>query len=265
MRSVLRSPAVAGTFYPKNAQVLSETIRRCLDSARLRVPPGSVPKAIIVPHAGYLYSGQVAASAYARVALGRGCIERAVVLGPAHTVALECIAASGADGFSTPLGVLDVDVRSRDELIGEGLVAVSDRAHAAEHSLEVQLPFLQVVLGCISVLPLLVGAVPVSEVVQVLDRVWDGPATLVVLSTDLSHYHDRDTAEHLDARTASAVVALRPEEVGPGDACGVFPLRGLLAGAAERAMDVELLELRTSADSVGDPSCVVGYGAFALS
>jgi hypothetical protein len=262
--SVVRPPAVAGTFYPEDEAVLTETLRRLLGSARLTASCGPAPKAIVVPHAGYLYSGPVAASAYARVATAKGRVRRVVVLGPAHTVELESIAASSADAFSTPLGALEVDSASRDAVMEDGLVSVSDLAHAAEHSLEVQLPFVQFVLGPVKVLPLVVGAVSTSAVAELLERVWGGPETLVVVSTDLSHYHDVGTARRLDRRTAEAIVARSPERVAPGDACGFYALRGLLEVAAKRHMELELLDLRTSADTAGDPTRVVGYGAFAL-
>jgi MEMO1 family protein len=141
---------------------------------------------------------------------------------------------------------------------------VDDRAHDREHSLEVQLPFLQITLDDVRVLPLAVGCVPTGQVVAVLDLVWGGPDTLVVVSTDLSHYHDHITAQSLDRKTAGAVVARAPEALGPADACGFYPLRGLLESARRRHMEVELLDLRTSADTAGDPSRVVGYGAFAI-
>jgi AmmeMemoRadiSam system protein B len=264
MSSAIRPPAVAGTFYPEDAAILAETLRRLLNSARFKASGGPVPKAIVVPHAGYVYSGPVAASAYARVAAARGHIERVVVLGPAHTLTLEDIAASSADGFSTPLGVLEVDCASRDALIGDGLVSIFDLAHLAEHSLEVQLPFIQFVLGPVKVLPLLIGTASTAAVAQLLGRVWGGAETLVVVSTDLSHYHDRETARRLDSRTAAAIVARNPEAVSPADACGASVLRGLLSFATKREMKVELLDLRTSADTVGNLTRVVGYGSFAL-
>ena len=264
MRSLIRPPAVAGTFYPQDAAVLTGALRLLIHSAHPTQSYAPVPKAIVAPHAGYLYSGPVAASAYARLATARGLVQRAVILGPAHTVPLENIAASSADAFSTPLGALDVDSVLRDAVIADRLVSVCDLAHTAEHSLEVQLPFIQSVLGVVKVLPLLVGAVPTSAVAELLDRVWGGPETLVVVSTDLSHYHDLETARRLDKRTAAAIMACNPEGIAPGDACGVYSLRGLLAVAAKRGLEVEQLDLRTSADTTGDPTRVVGYGSFAL-
>jgi MEMO1 family protein len=260
----VRPAAVAGAFYPADPDDLRAAVQGALEEALTGVGPGQAPKAIIAPHAGYRYSGPVAASAYARVLPRRGQVGRVVLLGPAHTVPLAAIATATADAFETPLGLVPVDTTARDQLVDAGLAVVSDAAHATEHSLEVHLPFLQMVLGEVTVLPLVVGEVPASAVAAVLDRVWGGPETLVVLSTDLSHYHDHSTARELDGRTAAAILARRPDDVGRGDACGVFPLRGLLAAARRRDLDVELLDLRTSADTAGHPQRVVGYGAFAV-
>ncbi len=258
----VRPAAVAGMFYPADPQVLEAAVTTALEGAGS--PSGPAPKAIIAPHAGYVFSGPVAASAYARVRPLRGQIERVVLLGPAHTVALDSIAASGADAFATPLGLVRVDTDARDRLVERGRVCVSDRAHAAEHSLEVHLPFIQLTLGDVAVVPLVVGQVPSSLVAEVLDEVWGGPETLVVVSTDLSHYHDHQTAQTLDGRTAATIVAKDAEGLGSGDACGMFPLRGFLVAARRRGLDVELIDLRTSADTAGDPGRVVGYGAFAV-
>lgn len=253
----VRPPAVAGSFYPADPSELRSVVEACLGE------PGAVmPKAIVAPHAGYVFSGPVAGSAYARVARGR--VTRVVILGPAHRVADAGVAASSADAFSTPLGQLPVDTSTRDALVDAGLVTVRDDAHASEHSLEVQLPFLQVCLGDVVVLPLVVGQVDPERVAEVLERVWGGEETLVVVSTDLSHYLDHATATQVDRRTAEAVVARRPDRLGRYDACGLIPLQGLLLAAERHGLDVELLDLRTSADTAGGPDRVVGYGAFAL-
>lgn len=256
----VRPAAVARTFYPGDPPVLRSVVEEALGDAG--PPPG--PKAIIAPHAGYVYSGPIAGSAYARVLPARGRITRVVVLGPAHRTPDAGIAASGAEAFATPLGELAVDTESRDALVDAGLVAVRDDAHAQEHSVEVQLPFVQVCLGDVTVLPLVVGQVSPARVAEVLDRVWGGDETLVVVSTDLSHYEDHATATVLDRRTAAAIVARRPDRLGRYDACGVVPTQGLLLAAERHQLDVELLDLRTSADTAGDPDRVVGYGAFAL-
>ena len=260
----VRPHAVAGTFYPGDPQALTAAVTDALTEAEATSPPGPLPPAIIAPHAGYVYSGPVAASAYARLVPARGQVERVVLVGPAHTVALDAIATSGADGFATPLGVVPIDTEVRDRLLRTGKVIVSDRAHAGEHSLEVHLPFIQVALGDVAIVPLVVGQVASSLVADVLEEVWGGPETLVVVSSDLSHYHDHRTAQTLDRRTAAAIVAKAPEQLGRGDACGLYPLRGLLVAARRRGLDIELLDLRTSADTAGDPDRVVGYGAFVV-
>jgi MEMO1 family protein len=257
----VRPPAVAGLFYPAEPSELESAIEAFLKG---HAGTGPVPKAIVAPHAGYVYSGPIAGSAFARVVPARGRITRVVLLGPAHRTPDAGIAASGAEAFATPLGQLAVDTGARDALVDAGLVAIRDDAHAEEHSLEVQLPFLQVGLGDVTVLPLAVGQVAPDLVAEVLDRVWGGEETLVVVSTDLSHYRDHATATELDRRTADAVIARRPARLGRYDACGVIPLQGLLMAADARGLGVELLDLRTSADTAGGPDQVVGYGAFAV-
>ena len=260
----VRPPAVAGSFYPADPAVLRSTVDEALAEASDRVPAGPAPKAVIVPHAGYVYSAPIAASAYVRVVAGRGRISRVVLLGPAHRVAVRGVAAPSAEAFATPIGSVPVDRAGRKALVDAGLVTVRDDVHAAEHSLEVQLPFLQVVLGDVPVLPLAVGDAGPALVAGVLDAVWGGDETLVVVSSDLSHYLDHVSATEADRRTASAIVARRPDRLGRYDACGVRPVKGLLAAAVRHDLDVDLLDLRTSAETAGDPDRVVGYGAFAL-
>jgi hypothetical protein len=212
-----------------------------------------------------VYSGPVAASAYARVLPRRDEVTRVVLLGPNHRVPLRAMALPSVDALATPLGRVPIDTALRDSLAARPEVVVDDRPHEDEHSLEVHLPFLQVVLGDgWQVLPLVVGQVGVAAVADLLDAVWGGPETLVVVSTDLSHYHDHATAHALDSATAAAVVARRWREVEPERACGAYPLRGLLAEAERRDLPVELLDLRTSGDTAGDRRRVVGYGAFAV-
>lgn len=206
----------------------------------------------------------MAASAYVRIRRSGGDIERVVLLGPAHRSPDTTVAAPSVDAFETPLGLLAVDRRARDDLVGSSLAVIDDVPHAAEHSLEVHLPFLQVILGDVRVLPLLVGEVSASAVAAALDKVWGGPETLVIVSTDLSHYHPCQEVQELDRRTAQAIVDKQAAALGPADACGVFPLRALLLAAARRNLHVELLDLRTSADTAGGEGSVVGYGAFAF-
>ncbi|MGH9266235.1 MAG: AmmeMemoRadiSam system protein B [Acidimicrobiales bacterium] len=260
----VRPPAVAGTFYPADPGALRSAVESALAGAASRVPAGPVPKAVIAPHAGYVYSAPVAASAYARVVEGRGRISRVVLVGPAHRVYVDGVAASGADAFATPLGPVEVDVAAREALVEAGLVVVRDDVHAPEHSLEVHLPFLQIGLGDVAVLPLAVGDVDPDRVADVLDAAWGGEETLVVVSTDLSHYLDHAAAREVDRRTAASIVARRPERLRRDDACGVTGVQGLLAAASRHGLSVDLLDLRTSADTAGDPDRVVGYGAFVL-
>jgi AmmeMemoRadiSam system protein B len=255
---------VAGRFYPADPAKLRRVVETAVAEARREARAGSPPKALVAPHAGYVYSGHVAASAYAQALPLRGQIHRVVLVGPAHWGARAGVVVPSADAFATPLGPVRVDTEARDRLAGSGRVAVDDAAHAREHSLEVHLPFLQVVLGEVAVLPLAVSEAAPAEVADVLDDVWGGPETLVVVSTDLSHYHDQATATALDRSTAAAVVARQPEAIAPDRACGAVPLQALLLAARHRGLEVELLDLCTSADTVGQPDRVVGYGAFAL-
>jgi AmmeMemoRadiSam system protein B len=217
-----------------------------------------------VPHAGYLYSGPVAASAYLRLAESRESVHRVVLVGPSHHVPVRGVAVTSADAFATPLGVVPVDRAAREAVLAMPATALDDGAHALEHSLEVQLPFLQVVLDDFEVLPLAVGRSRAAEVAAVLGAVWGGPETVLVVSTDLSHYHRYGDAVALDRRTAAAIVASDPDAVGDRDACGAAGLRGLLSAARDRHLDVDQVDLRNSGDTAGDRRQVVGYGAFTL-
>ena len=257
----LRQPAVAGTFYPADPARLRAAVRAFLEAA---VPRGGPPKAIIAPHAGYRYSGPVAGSAYARLGLGRAGVRRVVLLGPSHRIPFRGLGATSAEGFVTPLGVVPVDRDGVEAILSLPAVHVQDGAHGPEHSLEVQLPFLQEVLAEFRLVPVVVGEAGPGEVEAVLGRLWDGPETVVVVSSDLSHYLDQATARQVDLATAGAITALLPERIGPDAACGSLPVRGLLLAARHRGLGCELLDLRNSGDTAGDPECVVGYGAFAF-
>jgi AmmeMemoRadiSam system protein B len=257
----LRQPAVAGTFYPADPARLRTVVRAFLDAA---APRGGPPKAIIAPHAGYRYSGPVAGSAYARLGLGRDAIRRVVLLGPSHRIPFRGLGATSAAGFATPLGVVPVDRDGVEALLALPAVRIQDGAHGPEHSLEVQLPFLQEVLTEFSLVPVVVGEAGPGEVEAALERLWGGPETAVVVSSDLSHYLDQATARQMDQATAEAITALSPEGIGPDAACGSLPVRGLLLAARRRGLVCELLDLRNSGDTAGDPACVVGYGAFAF-
>ena len=260
----VRPPAVAGMFYPADPTELAAVVDADLAAARRdRGERQPAPKALIAPHAGYVYSGPVAASAYVRLDDRAAPVERVVLLGPAHRVAVRGVGLSSADAWETPLGPVAVDHTADDRLLSTLGVEVADRAHAPEHSLEVHLPFLQRVLDPgWSLLPIIVGGARPELVADVLDLVWGGPETLVVVSSDLSHYEPYDRAAALDRATAAEIVAGRP--VQPDQACGAHPVDGLLVAARRHALTTDLVDLRSSGDTAGDRDRVVGYGAFVL-
>jgi len=260
----IRPPAVAGAFYPADPVELRDLVRTCFADAVVPAPDAPAPSALVVPHAGLVYSGPIAASAYLRLAAMRSTVRRVVLLGPSHRVPLRGIGLTSATGWRSPFGTVEIDHRDDTALLELAFVAVRDDAHAPEHSLEVQLPFLQVALDEFTLLPLIVGDADTDQVTAVLDAVWHDPDTFVVVSTDLSHYHRYADAVQLDARTAAAIVARRDTAIADADACGARPLRGLLRTAAHRGLAIEQLDLRNSGDTAGDRQRVVGYGAFAL-
>jgi MEMO1 family protein len=223
---------------------------------------GPVPKAIIAPHAGYIYSGPIAASAYTRIAPARETIRRVVLLGPAHRLAFWGLALPSVERLATPLGEVLVDSEATSALAALPPVQVLDEAHAEEHSLEVHLPFLQTVLADFAVVPLAVGEASAEEVGQVLELLWGGPETLIVVSSDLSHYYDYDTARRLDRATSRAIEELRPEDIKYEQACGRVPVCGLLHVARKHGMRAQTIDLRNSGDTAGSRDQVVGYGAY---
>ena len=257
-----RPAAVAGMFYSASSAELGRQVDELLAAAasRSRAP---APKALIVPHAGYVYSGPIAASAYAQIRSQRGRIRRVVLLGPVHRVPVRGLALPGVESFATPLGEVPVDAEAVAALRDLPQVIESPLAHAAEHSLEVQLPFLQRALGEFSLLPLAVGDASAEEVAEVLDRLWGGDETLVVVSSDLSHYLPYDTARRIDQDTVDHLLAL-DDEVDHERACGATPISGLLLAARRRGLRAELLDLRNSGDTAGDRRRVVGYAAVAF-
>jgi MEMO1 family protein len=257
---LIRPAAVAGRFYPADARELEVEVGALLAD---NPSQGRVPKVLIAPHAGYVYSGPVAARAY-NLLEGRGAaLRRVVLLGPAHTIALAGVAIPTVDAFATPLGTVRLSTASLDELAALPWVRRDDLAHAGEHALEVHLPFLQVLLGELELVPLVVGFTSPVRVADALDRVWGGAETLIVISTDLSHYYPYAEAQRRDAATAARIRALESGLDGD-DACGCHPLNGALTAARRRGLTIEELDLRNSGDTAGDKSSVVGYGAWAL-
>lgn len=257
--TVIREAAVAGQFYPGNASELSATIRVLLDDTQ--VEDGPAPKALIVPHAGYIYSGAVAAAAYARLRPFGQRYRRVILLGPCHRLAFKGLALSGADVFRTPLGDVPLDKQAITRLDMPEVV-VFDATHQFEHSLEVHLPFLQSLIDSFSLVPLVVGDVAPATVAQVIDALWGGPETLIVISSDLSHYLSYDEACATDQTTCDAIENMQDQSIDHHRACGATPIRGLLIATKRRGMTITTLDLRNSGDTAGDKSRVVGYGSW---
>jgi len=257
----VRAAAVAGLFYPHGTSELSRTVQTLLAGGGAANPWQGPPKALLVPHAGYVYSGPVAASAYATLRRLRDIIRRVVLLGPTHHVPMPGLALPGASAFDTPLGRVSVDEEAAALLQSLPQVGTSPRAHAREHSLEVQLPFLQQALADFQILPLTVGEAGPEAVAEVLDRLWGGPETLLVVSSDLSHYLPYDVAQRVDRRTCDQIEALELLTTHE-QACGAAAINGLLVTARRHGLKPHLVDLRNSGDTAGDPGRVVGYAAF---
>src|SRR5271157_2688654 len=257
-----RPPAVAGHFYPDDPGEL----RRLVGALLANAPPatGPAPKALIAPHAGYVFSGPIAASAYAQLAPARDIVKRIILLGPAHRVGFSGLATVSVAAFATPLGPVPVDAPALAQAESFPQVSVLDSAHAREHALEVQLPFLQAVLHDFALAPFLAGNAEPEEISQVLEALWGGPETRIVVSSDLSHYQPPAIARRQDRATATAIEALAPDDIGEDDACGRGPIRGLLRAARHRGLTARTLDLRNSGDTGGPRHEVVGYGAFAF-
>lgn len=258
----VRPSAVAGAFYPHSRQILERDVNSLLKE----VQPSTrldVPKAMIVPHAGFIYSGPTAAIAYAQLAAARDTITRVVLLGPVHRVPVRGLALPDADVFETPLGNVSLDQQAIDAISAMPQVSISAAAHAQEHSLEVQLPFLQTVLGDFKLVPLAVGNATPNEVAAVLDVLWGGPETLIVISSDLSHFLPYRVAQSVDHQTVQSILDLQ----GPithDQACGGTPINGLMLSAERHNLYPQLLDMRNSGDTAGDKERVVGYASFAF-
>lgn len=263
----IRHPAVAGAFYPGNRQVLADDIEALLATALQDIDQDIeqiLPKAMVVPHAGYSYSGQTAAMAYARLAAGRKTIKRMVLLGPVHRVPVRGLALPGVDVFATPLGNIELDKAAIALLAGMKQVVVSPAAHAQEHSLEVQLPFMQSVLDDFKLVPLAVGDATPAEVAQVLDVLWGGPETVIVVSSDLSHFLPYALACAVDQQTVQHILGMK-SSLTHSQACGGAPVNGLVFAARKHRLRPRLLDLCNSGDTAGDKNRVVGYASFIFS
>jgi hypothetical protein len=250
-------------FYSRDPGELAQMLDAMLAAAARTQSTTAIPKAIIAPHAGYVYSGPIAASVYARLKPARARIRRVVLLGPTHRVAVRGLALPDTDAFDTPLGTVPLD-REAVALVSKlPHVTASSSAHAFEHSLEVHLPFLQSVLEKFTLVPLAVGNAEAEQVAEVLEALWGGPETLIVVSSDLSHYHPYHEAQAIDQRTADAILRLQTA-ITHEQACGATPVMGLNLAAQRRGLRPQLLDLRNSGDTAGDRNRVVGYGAFAF-
>ena len=258
-----RPAAVANMFYSGDSRVLHEDIQSYFAEINSEINPApSTPKAIISPHAGYIYSGLTAAHAYAQLQHASDTIKRVVLLGPCHRVALRGLAAPSTDFFETPLGIIPIDQNIIKQLLAFSQVQISDLAHQHEHSLEVQLPFLQEVLTDFSLIPLVVGDATPQEVCEVIDQLWGGDETLIIISSDLSHFHDYETARAIDSETRDAIESFNIKAINHESACGCNSVNGLLQSAKKRNLKVTTLDIRNSADTAGTKDSVVGYGAW---
>lgn len=261
--ALVRPAAAAGTFYPGDVHVLAAEVDDLLGGVEQVAPRLGYPKALIVPHAGYIYSGGIAARAYDELAPARGIVRRVVMLGPVHRVPVRGLATTSANAFITPLGAVAVDKAAIASLKDLPQVVTSDPAHAQEHALEVQLPFLQKVLGKFSLVPFAVGTASVQQVAEVLERLWGGPETVIVVSTDLSHYHSYDEARKIDRATVTRIAGFATD-INHEEACGATPLNGLLSLCKTRNLTIRLLAACNSGDTAGGKGKVVGYSAFSL-
>lgn len=258
-----RPAAVAGAFYPAEPEALARTVDTLLEGAT--PAPEHGPRVFIVPHAGLVYSGPIAATAYAAIARRSPLPTRVVLLGPSHHVGFHGLALPEADAFETPLGVIPLDRPAMARALEFPQVRTLPKAHAREHALEVQLPFLQRILPAFTLVPLVVGEATPPEVADVLEALWGGPETLILISSDLSHFHTWEEAKARDGRTTERITALDATELDGDEACGCRPVNGLLEVARRKGLRARTLDVRNSGDTAGDRGRVVGYGAFAFS
>jgi AmmeMemoRadiSam system protein B len=267
--NTIRHSAVAGLFYPEDAETLREAVETYLHPKETNencfyLEPQAAPKAIIVPHAGYVYSASTAADAFRILIPYADKMKRVVLLGPSHRVGFEGIAFCSADYFRTPLGDVEIDHSAFARISDIPYVGILNQAHKQEHSLEVQLPFLQTILPSFKLVPLVVGDINKETIATVLNALWGGDETLIVISSDLSHYHDYDTARQLDSKTSHAIEQMQPGDIEYDQACGRNPINGLLHLGKQKHLRAKTLALCNSGDTAGDKNRVVGYGAWAF-
>jgi len=263
LETKIRLPSVAGLFYPDDAMRLQFQLNQLFEDAeRTDLASGFHPRAIVSPHAGYIYSGAIAANAFSSALSRREQIERVIILGPSHHLAFEGAACPSASQFVTPLGHVDVDTQEIKRLQVQHLVYINDAAHVREHSIEVQIPFLQHFLAQFTIVPIVVGQYDASSVAKILEYYWDNDKDLIVVSSDLSHYLEYRDACKIDRDTTAAIEACRWQDIGPYQACGCYPLRGLLELGREKNCKATCIDLRNSGDTAGEKSRVVGYGAY---
>jgi MEMO1 family protein len=260
--SSVRPPAVAGLFYPDDARELRDAVSAYLGRHEVETA-AAPPKALIVPHAGYIYSGGIAAAAYASVARLRQAIRRIVLIGPSHRVYLRGMAVPAAGSFATPLGKVEIDRALKSALLQRGDIVEADAPHAQEHCLEVQLPFLQMLFDEFTLLPLVLGSIAPERVAAALGEVWGDASTLILVSSDLSHYHTYEQARQIDGATSESILRREATLIGE-QACGSVGINGLLYLAGQRGLAVSQIARCNSGDTAGDRSRVVGYGAFAV-
>ena len=256
-----RQPAVSGTFYPADPSQLHQMLSKFLSASESM---RSVPKAIIAPHAGYIYSGSIAASAYSRLKKAHDRITRVVLIGPSHHVAFSGLALSQCTAFMTPLGSVIVDQEALETIASFPFVNYIEQAHVYEHSLEVQLPFLQVMLDDFKIVPIVAGNASPQQLCQVIETLWGGDETLIIISSDLSHYHDYETACKIDKSTSELIEHMDYEKLESELACGKVPISGLLKFAKEKSLTIKTIALCNSGDTAGDKNRVVGYGAYVI-
>lgn len=261
VKSTIRAAAVSGQFYPANPAELKQMVKSLLNGVDDIPPPA---KAMIAPHAGLVYSGPIAATVYASLLAGKKRIRRVVLLGPSHRVYLKGLALCSADYYETPLGKIEIDQDAYGSIRNLPQVNITDAAHAQEHSLEVHLPFLQIVLDQFKLVPIVVGEASPEEVAEVLEVLWGDEDTQIIISSDLSHFHNYETAQQIDLSTSKAIENLQLESIGSQQACGCMPVCGLLQLARKKHLKVKTLDLRNSGDTAGTKDRVVGYGAYSV-